>query len=582
MRKKKTLLFAVLFFLFVTTAVWAQSQPIRRNLAGGGFPACDALNDGLLVVALDPSTPEDCDHVNGGGGNGLTPPPHCCVCDGSGTWTVCGSGLGDDLGSHIATQNLDLQSNDLLDIGRLGVGTAAPADAAHISSATNPTNGQLYVQNSGSTGERVMMLLQNNGVPVFRLINTDQGDQWAFRLQLNGFAINNAGSAGEEFRISEDGDVIARDRVVAPGGVVSQDWFAGIAGSDFTINKTTVAGVEMFVTSGGDVGAADDLIAGDQVVAPGGTVSGNWVAGVSGNDFVINETTAAGLELVVTPAGDVLVLDDLLVTDQVSADTFTAGGGLKSGDWQFSAAGSDAVINKITGTDSAGLEAVFQGDGDLHIEGSIFQGSSRSSKTGVQPLAPGSALSMLLDLPLYHWKYRGSEDNHVGPMAEDWKEATGMGTGSHLSPGDVAGLALAAVRDLARSIGSGSPVDRDREEADAPLVSAAARWSAEGRLLPVTGDTVALPDGRVVSVAPTAPEECFAQLPVWIETAAGGQMLLVPYRFQPGCSEAVEAMNLASKSWRVVVRIEGDFFLNASGAMVPRGLTVEVLAAVPD
>ena len=64
---------------------------------------------------------------------------------------------------------------------------------------------------------------------------------------------------------------------------------------------------------------------------------------------------------------------------------------------------------------------------------------------------------MLRDLPVHRWRYRedfepADQDEHFGPMAEDFREATGLGNGVTLDPRDVNGLLIAAVRELMKRL----------------------------------------------------------------------------------------------------------------------------------
>jgi hypothetical protein len=67
---------------------------------------------------------------------------------------------------------------------------------------------------------------------------------------------------------------------------------------------------------------------------------------------------------------------------------------------------------------------------------------------------------MLLDkisaMPVQAWCYRGSEERHIGPVAEDFVAAFDVGTideegirdNRYLSNSDIAGVALAGVKEL--------------------------------------------------------------------------------------------------------------------------------------
>ena len=88
--------------------------------------------------------------------------------------------------------------------------------------------------------------------------------------------------------------------------------------------------------------------------------------------------------------------------------------------------------------------------GNLTISGVLTQGSSRDLKTGFASLDPRDVLARVSALPLSLWSYKTeSSVRHVGPMAEDFHEAFGLGADDkHIAPGDQAGVALLAVQGL--------------------------------------------------------------------------------------------------------------------------------------
>jgi len=115
--------------------------------------------------------------------------------------------------------------------------------------------------------------------------------------------------------------------------------------------------------------------------------------------------------------------------------------------WTTSNIGSQYIINNQANT---GLEVVITSTGSMTIAGTLTQGSSRDLKTGFASLAPRDALSRVAALPVSLWSYKTEKEiRHVGPMAEDFHQAFGLGADDkHIAPGDQAGVALLAVQGL--------------------------------------------------------------------------------------------------------------------------------------
>lgn len=127
------------------------------------------------------------------------------------------------------------------------------------------------------------------------------------------------------------------------------------------------------------------------------------------------------------------------------------------------------LLNDATGFGIAQSGAAFRAvnvdtSGNMEIFGTLTQGSSRDLKTGFAELDPREALSRVAALPVSLWSYKsdGAAVRHVGPMAEDFHRAFGLGADDkHLAPSDQAGVALLALQGLHQVV-----EEKDREIAE--------------------------------------------------------------------------------------------------------------------
>lgn len=59
-------------------------------------------------------------------------------------------------------------------------------------------------------------------------------------------------------------------------------------------------------------------------------------------------------------------------------------------------------------------------------------------------------------MPVEKWRYKegtGMDDaEHVGPYAEDFKEATGLGDGKTINVVDAIGITMGAIQELSRKV----------------------------------------------------------------------------------------------------------------------------------
>ena len=113
----------------------------------------------------------------------------------------------------------------------------------------------------------------------------------------------------------------------------------------------------------------------------------------------------------------------------------------------------------------AGFRAVqVDADGNMEIHGMLTEGSSRDLKTGFAALDAREALDRMSALPISLWSYKreGLAVRHLGPMAEDFYAAFGLGANDkHVAPGDQASVAMLAVQGLHQVV-----QEKDREIAD--------------------------------------------------------------------------------------------------------------------
>ncbi len=113
-------------------------------------------------------------------------------------------------------------------------------------------------------------------------------------------------------------------------------------------------------------------------------------------------------------------------------------------------AASGGYVWRVDGTQRMSLAT----NGNLSISGSLSQGSDVNTKEAIVPVDGGSVLERVRELPIYEWSYQGQPENrHLGPMAQDFHAAFGLGhNDTSLAPGDLAGVSVAAIRELSEIV----------------------------------------------------------------------------------------------------------------------------------
>jgi endosialidase-like protein len=100
-----------------------------------------------------------------------------------------------------------------------------------------------------------------------------------------------------------------------------------------------------------------------------------------------------------------------------------------------------------------GTEPVFEllPDGDLALAGSLLQAAGQGSVADRQNVDAAAILDRLGKLPIQSWRFAGAPagDRHLGPLAQDFSAAFGLGENPGLiSPADAAGVSLVAIQAL--------------------------------------------------------------------------------------------------------------------------------------
>jgi hypothetical protein len=128
-----------------------------------------------------------------------------------------------------------------------------------------------------------------------------------------------------------------------------------------------------------------------------------------------------------------------------------------------------------------------KGNGNLTIGGTLTQNSDVNSKHNISPVSGENVLSQLRELPITTWTYKTDDSGatHLGPMAQDFHKAFGLGEDNlHVAPLDVAGVALAAVKELEAKV---QAKDAQLAERDAQIADLEKRFSLlEGKLQNLT------------------------------------------------------------------------------------------------
>jgi len=120
------------------------------------------------------------------------------------------------------------------------------------------------------------------------------------------------------------------------------------------------------------------------------------------------------------------------------------------------------------------VEMMRLNSGGLRVNGTFVSASDRNQKQNLQPVEPRAVLEKVAALPIAEWSFKqDAETRHVGPMAQDFRAAFGLGTDDkHIATVDADGVALAAIQGLNQRLNEKEAEIRELKRAVAELQAA--------------------------------------------------------------------------------------------------------------
>jgi Chaperone of endosialidase len=242
---------------------------------------------------------------------------------------------------------------------------------------------------------------------------------------------------------------------------------------DLHVNTSNTPGIRLEQNSSGGFSAQSWDIAGNETnffirdatngsrlpfrIRPGAPSSSIDIA-ASGNVGIGTASPSSNLHVVSsgtgTSDGKVLVQNTNTSTGHELLELRSEGGqatmvfknSLESERWANGTSNTSFVINNQANT---GVELTITNTGNVVALGTISGSSDRNMKKDISAVRPEEVLSRLASLPIATWSYKTENVRHMGPMAQDFSAAFGLGADdTHIAYGDMAGVTMAAVQSL--------------------------------------------------------------------------------------------------------------------------------------
>jgi hypothetical protein len=284
-----------------------------------------------------------------------------------------------------------------------------------------------------------------------------------------GHESNNVGSGVSAATIAGGGTSSNPNEVTAASSTVgggkgnrvtgSQSVIAGGVGNAVSGLQSVVVGGNANAASGGNAavgGGAGNRASGTMSTVPGGDgneASGDYAAVGGGQDNTASaqHATVAGGNGCSATAANAFAAGTNASADHEGAFVWsdTSSGGLSSvnpDEFAVSAAGGVFLYTNSSATTGVELPSG---------SGSWSSASSRTLKSNLDPVDPAGVLERVRDLEISTWHYdaEGEDVRHMGPMAEDFADAFGLGDDEEtISTVDADGVAFAAIQGLAERL----------------------------------------------------------------------------------------------------------------------------------
>lgn len=110
------------------------------------------------------------------------------------------------------------------------------------------------------------------------------------------------------------------------------------------------------------------------------------------------------------------------------------------------------TISSQSGGETSPLQMGMGGASFLAALAPLMFMSDEGMKEDINPLDHHDVVEALDTLPLATWKYKGDETTHMGPMAQDFAEAFGVGDGKTIHLADVAGVLLSVGKQMIEEV----------------------------------------------------------------------------------------------------------------------------------
>ena len=169
---------------------------------------------------------------------------------------------------------------------------------------------------------------------------------------------------------------------------------------------------------------------------------GDWIGG-DDDGVIMSDPDESGSDIFIV-SNDAVVIE--LDHDDGESGHFEVWNG---DDREVLIMAEDGQLEIWNGAAANNRRLLLEPDGDLFIDGTITEGSDRNRKEKIIEIDYARILASVQLMPVYEWQYIGQDRRHVGPMAQDFHVAFGLGEDdTGIANIDANGVAFASIKAL--------------------------------------------------------------------------------------------------------------------------------------
>ncbi len=307
------------------------------------------------------------------------------------------------------------------DAGNIGVGTASPVVEVHIVDGDSPT---LRLEQNGSSGFTPQTWDIAGNETNFFVRDVTNGSELPFKIRPG---------ADDNALVISNNNNIGLGAGTGPSAALHLRRTDGTAQVLIEENSsTTAARILVDLENKGPT----------RIRYQNTDNSTNWTTSNDASGFIIDSSATTGEDLFVTNSGRFLI--------------------------------------RPNGTADPGL--VLENNGNMEIGGVLTENSNRHMKKDFEAIDHQEILEKVEGLELTKWTYKDDGAvRHLGPMAQDFADAFGLGRDrEHIATLDVGGVALAAIKGLSERLES---KEQQLEQKDAAIAEMSERLQTLEKLV---------------------------------------------------------------------------------------------------